>query len=127
MMMIAREMLMVLLFVACSTAWAEPLFAHVPPDQLRHPRLGPQPGSGPLVGGDIKACWSPWIQAKWCTNEFSHAMMDGGGMGPDCCNILKSVFECFPDHGKVKYATQFLNKYCGSGEGPAPASFIEEI
>lgn len=106
---------MVLIFVACSTSWFEPVVAGVY-EQLLHLRLGPQQGLG--LGIDIEECMSHWMELKWCMIT----MKGRTDVSPACCQIFKCmVRKCFGDDGfEFNYD---CNHYCGSGKSTCTCTY----
>lgn len=130
----AREMLMVLIFiVACSsTAWIEPAPAGVQRDdqqQLQRRLLVEHhQGSGMMSPGrDLITCWSPFGP---CWPGFFHVIYKGKILSPVCCRKYKSIVSscygqnvkdrlsnhysrnCVDQEKDLHYQFLLINRYC---------------
>ncbi|XXG75717.1 hypothetical protein AAC387_Pa08g0228 [Persea americana] len=88
-MKIAREMLMVLIFVACSTAWVVPVFSQVPPE----PQQGYVDGVGaPISIDQVETCFAPLYKNKWCMDELGlYIKNEKIPVSAACQKILTSI------------------------------------
>lgn len=88
-------MMMILLFVACSTPWVKPVLAHVQPDDAWLLQLSPEPQQGSGHGApmssiagieadyakieeEILACFAPLLKHKWCIDELQGSISTNG-------------------------------------------------